>query len=176
MEFKCGSVIGTGAIIRVEVGFKPDYVKLFNITDGKAPTMEFIKGMTADYAFKTTNDGYQALATSNGITLYDGHAPGDVLTGTMTLTDGATTLAGSGTSFLVELKVGDRIRIGDQEVEVASITNATTATIKDNADGTETAANGYHMTGRKAGFLIGADSDMNAASDSILWMAMKDRG
>lgn len=87
--FKAGTVEGTGSAINVSVGFKPDYVKLFNLDDagGLAPTMEWFKGMPAASGLKglkitdsgTSGNASQAKVTSNGISMYDGddtHAPG----------------------------------------------------------------------------------------------------
>lgn len=66
-NFKTGTVTGTGAAINVELGWHPDYVKVFNITDADT-TDEWMTGMAAATAITTA----AAVATraTNGISLY----------------------------------------------------------------------------------------------------------
>ena len=81
-EFATGSVEGTGAAINVSLGFKPTYVKCYNIDDAGAlaPTVEWFEGMTAGHGLKglgiaddgTTSAVSQAAITSNGISQYAG--------------------------------------------------------------------------------------------------------
>lgn len=81
-QFKAGTVEGTGAAINVSLGWKPDYVKVFNYDDagGLAPTMEWWNGMTAAHGLKTlkavdngvTGNASSAAVTSNGISHYVG--------------------------------------------------------------------------------------------------------
>lgn len=182
-QLATGTIVGTGAILRVECGFKPDNVEVFNIQDAGtlAPTLTWVNGMGQAAGFKrlkvvdnaTTGNASQNLITSNGISTFDGVAPGTVLTGTMTISDGAKSITGSGTSFLTELKVGLRIKIGNQEFTVAGISSATAATVNEAAVGTKTAAIGYNMSGFQAGFLIGVDPDINQSGEAIVWMAAR---
>jgi hypothetical protein len=69
---KRGTYTGTGAALNVEVGFEPDYLVIWNETDGDVRG-EYINGMTADHAFKIVDSGAGTTdlskATSNGITL-----------------------------------------------------------------------------------------------------------
>ena len=77
--FKQGTVTGTGAALNVSCGFKPDYVKVTNITDGDV-IHEWYTDMTAAHAIKTRNvvdngvtgNSAVALITSNGISQYAG--------------------------------------------------------------------------------------------------------
>jgi len=79
---RTGTVMGTGARIDVPLGFEPDYIKLFNISDadGLAPTMEWAAGMPAQRGFKTlrvvdngtTGRASSTYVTTNGISLYPG--------------------------------------------------------------------------------------------------------
>lgn len=75
-SIKAGSYTGTGAVINVSVGFEPDFVLLFNATDGDVAAIWF-NGMAAG----TAGDIAAAVATNaaDGITLYTGSttaAPG----------------------------------------------------------------------------------------------------
>lgn len=67
-EFKAGSYTGTGAAIDVQLGFTPDYVKIWNETDGDE-TYEWFSGMTAGHALKSANHASAQFSkiTSNGI-------------------------------------------------------------------------------------------------------------
>lgn len=68
-ESKIGSYTGTGAAIDVELGWVPDYIRIWNATDGDE-TYEWFSGMAAANALKTANHASTQLAliTSNGIT------------------------------------------------------------------------------------------------------------
>ena len=68
-----GAFYGTGAELTVEVGFKPKYVRLLNVS-GNAQA-EHVKGMADAEAQKVVDSGAGATdistITSNGITLED---------------------------------------------------------------------------------------------------------
>lgn len=64
-----GTYTGTGAAIDIELGFVPDYVRVFNITDGDAAWTWF-NGMTAGTAIADAS-GPVTLG-SNGITALSG--------------------------------------------------------------------------------------------------------
>lgn len=62
-----GAFVGTGVDLNVtKVGFKPSFVKVWNVTD--PVTFEHVEGMADDSAYKDL-DGTTTVATSNGITL-----------------------------------------------------------------------------------------------------------
>jgi hypothetical protein len=69
---KVGTVTGTGAALTVTLGYRPDHVRVVNITDGDT-VHEFFTGMTAGHAIKITNGDTTQMSriTSNGITLTD---------------------------------------------------------------------------------------------------------
>lgn len=83
-QFQTGSVGGTGSAINIELGWQPDYVKVFNIDDagGLAPTLEWTSAMTGGHGFKTlksvdsgsTGNASSAHVTAGGISLYAGAA------------------------------------------------------------------------------------------------------
>jgi glucose/arabinose dehydrogenase len=64
-----GTVVGTGAAITVPLGFTPDYVKVFNITDADQYD-EWMAGMAEGTSIQTNT----AVATraTNGISLFAG--------------------------------------------------------------------------------------------------------
>lgn len=69
---KC--IKGTGALITVNLGFRPKYVKVINLsTAGK---LEWLDGMGQGTAYKDKDGtageaGYTSVIASNGITVYD---------------------------------------------------------------------------------------------------------
>jgi hypothetical protein len=70
-EVTTGSYTGTGAAINIELGFVPDYVEIFNATDGDA-SWRWFSGMAAGNALAFANhaSAQQSLITSNGVTAY----------------------------------------------------------------------------------------------------------
>ncbi|SKB32392.1 hypothetical protein [Sphingopyxis flava] len=73
--FKAGSYTGTGAAITIELGWVPDFVIVWNATDGDA-RWEWFNGMGAADALAIANhDSTQlSLITSNGIDAFTGTA------------------------------------------------------------------------------------------------------
>ncbi|RMH42398.1 MAG: hypothetical protein D6688_10240 [Alphaproteobacteria bacterium] len=77
-----GSVTGTGSALTVELGFSPDYVKVYNDADaaGLAPTLEWWAGMADGSALKslsiadngTTARKSTEKITANGISAFAG--------------------------------------------------------------------------------------------------------
>jgi hypothetical protein len=70
-RFAVGSVVGTGAIINVKCGFKPRYIKIYNLTSATFETCEWWYGMTAYYGLKQKNSTFSQL-TTNGLAQYVG--------------------------------------------------------------------------------------------------------
>lgn len=68
---KTGSYAGTGAAINIELGFQPDYLIIWNETDGDAK-WEWFKGMANASALQTAAAGTLSKITSNGVTPYAG--------------------------------------------------------------------------------------------------------
>jgi hypothetical protein len=75
---KVGTYTGTGAAINVQLGFRPDHIEIWNITDGNQHFV-WTKGMAQPSAFQTVNHdtAQQSVITSNSISLYDGTAAGN---------------------------------------------------------------------------------------------------
>ncbi len=70
-EIRTGSYVGTAAAINVQLGWTPDYVKVWNETDGDE-IYEWFSGMTAGHALKSTNNASTQFSkiTSNGVSAY----------------------------------------------------------------------------------------------------------
>jgi hypothetical protein len=173
MQTKIGTLTGTGAALNLELGFIPEFFEIFNITDGDIKHSWF-DGMTAANAFQNVShaDTQNSVITSNGITRFAGEAPGKTLTGTFSITTGLKALTGSSTLMLTELKAGDVVQIGDQDLTIESITSATAATTVEAANGTETsAAFCVRKTGRSEGVTLG--TSVCEASKVLRYVALK---
>src|SRR4051812_37761806 len=68
---KTGSYVGTAAAINIELGFVPDYVLIWNESDGDAK-WEWFKGMANASALQTVAAGTLSKITANGVTPYAG--------------------------------------------------------------------------------------------------------
>lgn len=124
--------------INVDCGFIPAYTKIFNqdVDDLAIGILERFRGMEPAQSLSITrmdNDGGTDATNldntfTNGLSDYDANAVSQVesdLTGTYSKTEGSTTMTGSGSEFLTEVNVGDRVRVDDEVLEVASITSDT---------------------------------------------------
>lgn len=75
---KIGTFTGTGAAINIPIGWTPDSVEVFNITDGDEAWL-WMTGMTAGHALKEDAAGARSRITADGISTYAGstsEAPG----------------------------------------------------------------------------------------------------
>lgn len=80
-EIKTGTYTGTGAAINISLGFKPNHVRVVNVTDGDI-AWEWFQGMTAGHALQsisvvdnaTSGAAGMSRITSNGISQYAGSA------------------------------------------------------------------------------------------------------
>lgn len=68
---KTGTVTGTGAAINISLGWKPDYIRVLNVTDGDTVD-EWVNGMAAGTSI--TVAAAAATRGSNGLSQYDGTA------------------------------------------------------------------------------------------------------
>lgn len=69
---KVGTYTGTGAAINIELGWVPDYVRVWNVTDGDV-SWEWFNGLGAGDVLQNTNHAstQNSLVTSNGIDTYE---------------------------------------------------------------------------------------------------------
>lgn len=173
MNMKFGTVEGTGAAINVQLGWVPDFVLCVNRDDAGTvyPVMIWFRQMTDGHALKFSTSAH-TFVTSNGISEYAGAASAS-LTGTVAVTAGANTVTGTSSAFLTEVKKGDIIRVTDtgESRLVRDVLSDTSLTVFDDWDTTDASSAATNETGAKAGFTIGADSDMNADGETIFYMA-----
>lgn len=123
----------------VDVGFIPAYVRIVNdnaVVDQSA-TLERFGGMAQAQGFSTViiaDNGVTGAKNfltgySAGLSDYDANAVSQVeaaLTGSsFARTIDTTILTGTGSAFTTEVNVGDRVRVGEEFLEVASITSDT---------------------------------------------------
>lgn len=69
-EIKIGTYTGTGAAINNSIGFKPDYVRVFNLTDGDE-AFNYFAGVTAGIS-NVKEAAALATQAANGISAYEG--------------------------------------------------------------------------------------------------------
>ena len=152
---KIGTYTGNASALTLELGFLPDFAMIFNVTDGES--LEFYFKAATPVSIEQVGAAGLITNAANGISEFAGEAPFKQLTGLYSIADGVTALTGVGTLMETELKVGDRIRVGDQELVIQSITNATAAVVTLAADGAETSVIGVRVDGRPAGLNLGTD-------------------
>ena len=115
-----------------------------NISITTSPTLSYIDSPFT-YDALTTATGYTVTGASGGhqlvpetwtVTLVGGDfngtitaTPGNVLTGTASLTSGSTTVTGSGTAFLTQIVVGVTYTFGSTPYTVASVQSNTQLTL-----------------------------------------------
>lgn len=68
---KIGTFTGNAAAQNISIGFIPDSVEVFNITDGDAAWL-WMAGMTAGHALAEDAAGARSRITANGISTYAG--------------------------------------------------------------------------------------------------------
>lgn len=183
---KVGGYTGTGVLQYIPLGYKPKYVKVYNNNDAGAlwATMEWWEGMAAASALKgiavagpdAGATKSQAKVTSNGISQWNGIAPGAALSlGTGAVTAGSAVVTGSSTQFLNgEVAVGDLINVAGQTRKVVSIASATSLTCDAAFDVSGSGGTILNMSGKPAGFAIGADADINASGEAGFYIALVD--
>lgn len=75
---RTGSYVGDAAAQNIELGFVPDYVLVWNETDGDTK-WEWFSGMTDTHALQSINNGTTQFSriTADGISAYPGTEGGD---------------------------------------------------------------------------------------------------
>jgi hypothetical protein len=71
-QIDTGTVEGTGSAINISLGWKPDYVRVWNEDHTNVNVVEWFSTMTDDHGLKNINAGSPSKITSGGITPYDG--------------------------------------------------------------------------------------------------------
>lgn len=72
-QMKTGTYTGDGAAQNIEIGWTPDHVEIFNVTDGDV-SWNWFSSMTDGHALQNTNHdtAQQSRITSNGVSAYAG--------------------------------------------------------------------------------------------------------
>ena len=158
--------------MNIELGWQPRYVRAYNVNN--LTSYEHFSGMDAGKSLDNANhaDTQNSLNAAGSITLYAGRAAGAVVTGTVTVTAGSATITGSGTNFIGELAVGDKVTVNGETVEILSITSTTVATANVPFVGAAAAVALYDMRGKGAGFTLGTDI-CDTAADVVYWLALR---
>lgn len=178
-----GKVTGTGAAINIPLGFKPKRVLIHNANS--ADGLDWTDTMADDKGIKTVAAGTRSYIASGGITPYAGVAGPAALTGTVTVAVGSSGVTGSSTKFLTEVQVGDIIAIQAVGVaaigggtsketaygKVVSITSDTALVCEKAFDYAGSGKSAINTAGIPAGFTIGTDTDVNASSEVMHWIA-----
>jgi len=114
------------------------------------------------------------LLSSLGISEFPGSVAGAQLTGTVAATLASATLTGTNTLFLTELVVGDVVKLADgQELTVTAIASATSLTVSTAATTSVATKPANRLSGKVAGFTLGADTDLNVSGETIAYMAIR---
>jgi len=87
MKVISGTFVGTGAALHIGIGFKPDFVKVFNISASAVPALEWNTGMSGTTAIaegvkQIALRSVAKLAAGAGIAQYDG---GDIMSALSTV-------------------------------------------------------------------------------------------
>jgi hypothetical protein len=189
LQIKVGSIAGVGVALNIPLGFKHKYLKVYNNNDAGSlwAAFEHWFGMADASALKTlkqidsgsTGLSSQAKVTSNGITPWNGVVPGAAhLPGTansVAVTAASAVITGTSTQFLNgEIAVGDLVSVAGQVKKVVTLTDATHITCDSVFDTSATAQPLVLLSGKSAGFTLGADADLNAAGEVAFYIAIGD--
>jgi len=135
-RFKTGKITITTAqvtagVVNVICGFTPQYAKVVNESaiTAEVITTEKWAAMPDLTSLLTTTDAGTSITTTLGLSNFDDDAisqDGTALTvGTsLDVTEGSPTVTGVGTLFTTEVEVGDRVKVGNELLEIASIASA----------------------------------------------------
>ena len=171
---KVGSLIVDDPVsaMNVVLGWQPRYVRAYNVNN--LASYEYFSGMDAGTSLDNGNDAdtQWSVNAAGSISLYAGRAAGASVTGTVSVTADVATITGSGTNFIGELAVGDKVTINGEVREILSITSTTVATATTPFVATASAVLLYDMAGKGEGFTLGTDI-CDTAADVVRWVAFR---
>jgi hypothetical protein len=171
-----GKITATGAAIDVPLGFKPKRVVIHNETTNIG--LEWTDTMAASKGVKTVEAGTRSFIASGGIKHYNGADGNIALSGTVAFTSGLTSMSGTNTKFLTELKSGDVVDVpgvGASALDrftaiVLTVDSDTSATLYTVAPATASGKVAYNTSGRAEGFTLGTDS-INTSTNVLHYSA-----
>jgi len=158
--------------MNIILGWQPRYVRAYNVNN--LVSYEYFAGMDAGKSLDNANhaDTQNSLNAAGSITLYAGRAAGAAVTGTVTVTADSPTITGSGTNFIGELAVGDKVTVNGETVSVLSITSTTVATADKPFAAAAAAVQLFDMAGKGPGVTLGTDI-CDTAADVVYWLALR---
>ena len=158
--------------MNIVCGWQPRYIRVWNVNN--LTSYEFYNGMTAGTSLDNANhaDTQNSLNAAGSISLYAGRAAGNAVTGTVAVTAASPTITGTGTNFIGELAVGDKVTINGETVSILSITSTTVATADKPFVATATGQSLYDVNGKGEGFTLGTDI-IDTAADVVRWVAFR---
>ena len=165
-----GTYTGDTAAFNLELGFLPRCVEILETN-----TPFFYKwfdslGDASFIRMSTTTSGLTIYTATNGFTPWDGDAGEITLTGTAAGTIGGRTITGTSTRAVLEMKVGDTLRIDGFTYKVASIASATSFTVESNLLSTPSGDAIVRVNARSEGITLGTSL---AAAQVHAWIAYR---
>jgi len=171
---KMGTVTVSNPAVAVNLvlGWTPRYVRVWNVNN--LASYEYFSGMDAGTSLDNGNhaDTQNSVNAAGSITLYAGRAAGAAVTGTVTVTAASATITGSGTNFVGELAVGDKVTVNGETVGILSITSSTVATADKPFVGAAAGVSLFDMAGKGPGVTLGTDI-CDTAADVVRWVAFR---
>lgn len=171
---KVGTVTVSNPAVAVNIvlGWQPRYIRAYNVNN--LVSYEFFYGMTAGTSLDNGNhaDTQWSVNAADSISLYAGRTAGAAVTGTVSVTATSATVTGSGTNFVGELAVGDKIVINGENRTVVSITDSTHLVADQAFDATASTQSLFDVYGKGEGFTLGTDI-CDTAADVVRWVAFR---
>jgi len=171
---KMGTVTVSNPAVAVNLvlGWTPRYVRAYNVNNLTA--YEYFDGMTAGTSLDNGNhaDTQNSVNAADSISTYAGRAAGASVTGTVTVTADSATITGSGTNFVGELAVGDKVTVNGEVREILSITSSTVAAATEPFVAAAAGVALYDMAGKGPGVTLGTDI-CDTAADVVRWVAFR---
>jgi len=166
------TVSNPAVAVNLVCGWQPRYVRAYNVNNLAA--YEYFYGMAAGTSLDNGNhaDTQNSVNAAGSITLYAGRNAGAAVTGTVTVTAASATITGSGTNFVGELAVGDKVTVNGETVSILSITSSTVATADKPFVAAAAAVSLYDVLGKGEGVTLGTDI-CDTAADVVRVVAFR---
>lgn len=166
------TVSNPAVAVNISLGWVPRWIRVWNVNNLAA--YEHFHAMSAGTSLDVGNhaDTQVSLNAAGSITEYAGRTAGAAVTGTVTVTASSATVTGSGTNFVGELAVGDKIVVNSETRTILSISSSTVATVSTPFVAAASAVPLYDVAGKSPGFTLGTDI-CDTAADVVHWVALR---
>ena len=156
----------------IVLGWNPRYIRAYNVNN--LTSYEWFYGMSDGTSLDNANhaDTQWSVNAAGSISMYAGRVAGAAVTGTVSVTAGSATVTGSGTNFVGELAVGDKIVINGENRIVASIASSTSLVADTAFVATASTKQLFDVYGKGLGFTLGTDI-LDTAADVVRWVAFR---